>query len=401
MAGSHLTADPLPMQPRALPARSFSLQQILFRHERWLRARDYCGYDPHDGLNSPLLAALTGRSRVLGMAALQVVKRAPVNLRPLLGIRPEHNAKGMGLFLSAYSRLSLATGKPQYRERATWFAHWLEKNAIAGYAGAAWGYEFPWANRHFYAPRFTPNVVTTAFVGQALLEFHALTGERRWLQLAQSACEFIAGSLNRIAAGSSFAFSYTPLDRFCIHNANMLAAALLARVGALTEDAAYADLAERSMRYSLARQQADGSWLYGEEWYNRWIDSFHTGYSLLALQQFLRARPDNPGRAALQRGCAFYRRQFFTGDGRVRYYPNKDYPLDSHAFAHALIALQELGDEIPDAAELVEKVVPHALALFWSPEGYFYYRRNRFLVDKRPFMRWVQAWMFLALARLC
>ncbi|MDZ7267768.1 MAG: hypothetical protein ONB48_15895 [candidate division KSB1 bacterium] len=401
MVGSHLTVKPAPARGVRRAACLADLEKILQQHERWLIARDYCGYDPHDALSSPLLAAFTGRSRLLGMAALQLVKRTPVNLRPLLGIRPAHNAKGMGLFLSAYVRLYRATGRPQYRERAAGFAHWLQKNVIGGYAGAAWGYEFPWANRHFYAPRFTPNVVTTVFAAQALLEFHELTGEHCWLQLARSACDFIAGSLNRIADGRSFAFSYTPRDHFCIHNANMLAAALLAQVGALTGETAYADLAERSMRYSLARQQADGSWLYGEEWYNRWSDSFHTGYSLLALQQFLAARKDPLGREALQRGCAFYRRQFFTADGRVRYYPNKDYPLDSHAFAHALIALQDLGDEIPDAAELLQKVVPQALALFWSPEGFFYYRRHRFLVDKRPFLRWVQAWMFLALARLC
>ncbi len=398
MVKSHLTSAAVP--PPA-PWRTPALEEILQQHERWLKAHDYRGYDPHDGLKSPLLAALTGRSRVLGMAALQLVKRSPVNVRPVLGIRPAHNAKGMALFLSAYLHLYAASGKPQYRERATWFAHWLAKHVIPGYAGACWGYEFPWANRHFYAPRFTPNVVTTAFVGEALLGFYELTGESHWLELVRSACDFIAGSLNRISAAGNFAFSYTPLDRFCIHNANMLAAALLARVGALTREAVYADLAERSMRYSLARQQADGSWPYGEEWYNRWVDSFHTGYSLVALRQFIATRADHLGREALQRGCAFYWRQFFTDDGRVRYYPNKDYPLDSHAFAHALIALQELREEIPDAAELLEKVVPRALALFWSPEGFFYYRRHRFFTDKRPFMRWVQAWMFLALARLC
>lgn len=376
------------------------LEAVLATFESWLAAQDYRGYDPHDALNSPILEFLTGRSRVLGLVMLQLLKRSPVNLRPFFGIKPGCNAKGMGLFLEAYARLYAASGEQRYRQRAESFARWLDENSIRGYPGACWGYDFPWANRHFYAPRHTPNVVTTSFVGHALLEFYQLTHHARWLHLAKSACDFICRGLNRIPDGKTFSFSYTPLDEFCIHNANMLAAALLARVAALTNDAAYFELAESSMRYSLNRQQPEGAWLYGEAWHNRWIDSFHTGYSLVALKQFIDARQDGMGREALARGARFYRQNFFDADGRVKYYHNKIYPLESHAFAHALIALDELRDLIEDADELSRQVLQQCLRLFWDSSGFFYYRRQRFFTIKTSFMRWTQAWMFLGLTRV-
>lgn len=33
-------------------------------------------------------------------------------------------------------------------------------------------------------------------------------------------------------------------------------------------------------------------------------------------------------------------------------------------------------------------------------EGFFYYRKNKFYINKIPYMRWSQAWMMLALSNL-
>jgi len=35
-----------------------------------------------------------------------------------------------------------------------------------------------------------------------------------------------------------------------------------------------------------------------------------------------------------------------------------------------------------------------------SSEGYFYYQRHRFHTNRIPYMRWSQAWMMYALARV-
>ena len=55
---------------------------------RWGEERDWRGYDPYDALNSPLAPYLTLGTSFGRRALTQAVKRSPVNLRPLLRIRP-------------------------------------------------------------------------------------------------------------------------------------------------------------------------------------------------------------------------------------------------------------------------------------------------------------------------
>src|SRR5437016_5862655 len=76
------------------------------RIRAWGEARQWCGYDPYDGLASPLASALPGAlpRRLL----TQLVKLSPVNMRPLLGIRPARNQKAIGLVASSYARLAAA-----------------------------------------------------------------------------------------------------------------------------------------------------------------------------------------------------------------------------------------------------------------------------------------------------
>src|SRR2546428_5958651 len=63
------------------------------------------GFDPYDGLLSPIARLpVVGRSRSFRLALTQVVKRSPVNLRPVLGIKEGLNHKALALLLSAAAR---------------------------------------------------------------------------------------------------------------------------------------------------------------------------------------------------------------------------------------------------------------------------------------------------------
>ena len=74
------------------------------------RLRQYCeneqfkGWDPYDGLNSRVYRAipLLNRSAIWRLCVIQGFKRSPINLRPLMLVPKEHNAKGIGLFLKGY-----------------------------------------------------------------------------------------------------------------------------------------------------------------------------------------------------------------------------------------------------------------------------------------------------------
>jgi len=52
----------------------------------WMVGEGFRGWDPHDGLNSPLLKPLSRVHRWAGVAGLQAVKRSRLNLRPLFRV---------------------------------------------------------------------------------------------------------------------------------------------------------------------------------------------------------------------------------------------------------------------------------------------------------------------------
>jgi rhamnogalacturonyl hydrolase YesR len=376
-----------------------TLLNIMQQLEAWLERQGFQGWDPHDALNSPFLKRLAF-NRLAGVCLVQALKRSPVNFRPLLGVQKGVNPKGMGLFLSAYARRFQKTGDWRDSERIHFFADWLMKHASAGYSGLAWGYNFDWPNRSFYAPKGTPTIVNAAFIGFAFLDAYRATEEPRFLSCAESACAFILQDLRIAQRPTGKSSSYTPLDNACIYNANMLAAAFLAEVGAFTRRRELITEARDRMDFAVSRQHEDGSWFYGEERNQRWIDSFHTGYNLLALQKMLAVIPAPKYESALRKGYAFYLNHFFLDDGRVRYEANKIYPLDAHAFACAIICLRQLGALDESSETTLNRVIQSTLNLFWSGKGYFYARRGRFLTDRTPYMRWVQAWVFLALVEL-
>ena len=76
---------------------------MLAKLETYCRARDWAGFDPYDALNSELFARTPmADSRVARLALTQLLKRSPVNVRSLLGVRPQPDPKATALFVSAY-----------------------------------------------------------------------------------------------------------------------------------------------------------------------------------------------------------------------------------------------------------------------------------------------------------
>jgi hypothetical protein len=367
----------------------------------WMAERDYAGHDPHDFLASPLVRAATLGSRWGAVAWTQLGKRLPVQTRPLLGVPRLRNAKGIGLVLAAHVRLNTDSTSTSAVE----LVEWLDRAAERKYGGAGWGYPFPWANRDFMAPAGMPSSVATSFVGHALLDAADGLGLESAGALAGDAAPFLRGALQRIAGpDGTFCFSYTPLDRRAVHNANLLAASLLARLSRRTapDPGGTDDLAELSRaatRLTLAAQRPDGSWPYGVTGRDQWVDSFHTGYVLLALEEVGRHVEVDGLAAALERGVAYWRSAFFDGPA-VGFHARKPYPVDTHAVAQAILTFLGLRSRIPDALAEARRLAEWALAEVRDPAGFYYYQHHGRWRNRLPYMRWTQAWMLRALAEL-
>jgi hypothetical protein len=178
----------------------------------------------------------------------------------------------------------------------------------------------------------------------------------------------------------------------------LLGASLLARTGSIIDDGDLIEQALLSANYSISCQRDDGSWPYGEEANTSWIDSFHTGYNILALKVINEVCGEQTIKRAIDRAYSYYLTHFFLEDGTVKYYSNNPKPFDAHAFAHAILCLTEMANHPRTPPDLVDKVVHSMIDNFWSGNGYFFWQQRRGSNFHLPYLRWVQAWALLALA---
>jgi hypothetical protein len=307
----------------------------------------------------------------------------------------------MGLFLSGYIRRYRATGNVEDRDRIDFFANWLRENRCEGFREACWGYNFDWPNRSFFAPAGTPTIVNTVFVAQAFLDRHELLGEDADLAIACSACEFIVNRLERVVEFPGSCFAYTPLDRRKVHNANMLGASLLARVGRATGNRNLMELAREAALYTVARQKEDGSWPYGSGDSEGWIDNFHTGFVLVSLLEYIRDSEDLEFESNLECGYRYWKSAFFTSDGRPKFYANAVYPIDVHAVAQGVLTFLAFRWRDAEATTRALQLAEWGCEWMQDAAGCFHYQIGRYIRNRIPYIRWSQAWMFRALAESC
>jgi hypothetical protein len=367
----------------------------------YCQANDWAGYDPYDALNSEVLKRLPFLDfRLPRLVLTQVLKRSPFNVRPLLLIPQTQNPKALAISLIALLKLS-RLGLLDRKDLVEMIAEKLVALQSRNTPYWCWGYSFPWQTRTIVVPRGAPNLVCTSFVASALLDAYEQRQESRCLSMAVSAAEYILNELYWTEGSSVAGFSY-PLAslRVQIHNANLLGAALLCRVYKHTGEKKFLGPALRVARYSAAKQHEDGSWNYGEAPTQRWIDNFHTGYNLCALQSISRYAETTEFEPSIRRGFEFYRAHFFRDDGAVRYFHNRDYPVDIHCVSQSIITLLTLRDLDPDNVRLAHSVFRWAMNHMWDNKGFFYYRVLRSCTIRTSYMRWSQAWMLLAISTL-
>ena len=367
--------------------------------EGWLERRGWRAYEPHDGLSSPL-RRLLGQNRMALLAFKQLVMRAPWNMRPLLGISAGTSPEAMGFFVRGYLRLYRALGQAADRARAEVKLDWLAEHTERGYHGACWGNQFDYITRFFYLPKGMPIVVWTAHNAHAFLDAYEMLHRLKYLEVAKSAAEFIQRDLPQHADGDTVCISYVPCGDYPVHNANLLGASLLARVGAATGEAEMLRLARQAVAYTAKYQRPDGSWWYGEAPDLRWVDNFHTGYVLDCLLIYAQATGDHAFSEAMFKGLDYYVNTFFLPDGTPRYFSDRTYPIDVQCAAQSIETLNAFAAHRPELRAKAEQVARWTINNLQDPQGYFYFRKGTSLISKTPMLHWGQATMFSALASL-
>ncbi len=366
--------------------------------QEWVEGQGYRGYEPFDGLSS-WLRSLTF-STLLGDRLLQqLIRQSPLNLRPLLGVKPKDSTKGRGYMTSGYVLLYQLTKRQEYLDKAIECLKWLDKHKVERFPNHSWSNHFSFASRSGRYTHNDPIIVWTALIGHAYIDAFEVTRYEWLLQVADSACNWILG-LPREQTERGDCISYMAHLQSSIHNANMLGSGLLARTAKYTGSQECRRVARQAMEYSCSRQRLDGSWWYAETPEHHWIDNFHTGYNLDGLKHYADSTGDQSYRQSFEKGLTYYKANFFEPNGRPKYYHSRAYPIDIQCAAQAIDTLAFVSDEDPDSLALSRLVTAWTIRHMQDKQGYFYYRQYPLMMAKTPMLHWGQATMFRALAQL-
>ena len=377
-----------------------NVQSPLIKLLHYCASEDWAGYEPYDVLNSRLFEVPLLNSKLPRLVFTQALKRSPINVRSLLMVPKTQNPKALGLFLSGFVKLA-SIGVATEQDYIGQMIDRLIALRSQGVASWCWGYNFPWQTRTVLVPRWSANLVCTSFAANGLLDAYEHNHDSKLLEIAASSAEYLLNTLYWSDGKSVAGFGYPlPEVHNQVHNANLIAAALLCRVYKHTGNRSLMEPALNVARYSAAQQHTDGGWDYGEAGTQKWIDNFHTGFNLGALRSVTRSLGTDEFEPRIRRGFEFYRSKFFLEDGSVRYFHNNTYPIDTHCLAQSIITPLDLKDLDAGNLALAQSVFQWTMDHMWDERGFFYYRKLRLLKIRTSYMRWTQAWMFLALAML-
>jgi hypothetical protein len=381
--------------------QSSSLTQTIEALRTWIETREFAGYEPFDLLNSPFLSGAWARRALPAILLIQAGKRfAGLRLRQRLKIPPSRNPKALGLCLSAYC--DLAQAGYDVSAEAAWIKNELIRLRSPHEAEYCWGYDWDYVSlRGTRLPAFAPNCIASYFCGTAMMEMHRVFADSEALEIAESVARFLVTRLHRsFESNDAICFSYTPADNTQIYNSSALAAVVLARIGSLRQDQEYLSLAHKAMVFLQRGQLETGGWYYGRLRRQRWIDGFHTSYNVCALLDYQRITGDRTFQDTMLLGHRYYQTHFFTREGAPKYFHDRTFPIDIHACSQAILHFIAFSSIDPQALELARRTYRWTTRNMAASDGAFYYQRHRCWTNRAPYMRWGQAWMLRALAKL-
>ena len=401
------------LEPRTEKQKTHEVKQVSSEHYiqnacdrliAWIDGNGWEGYDPYDIQDYFIQKAKKGKV-VPPEKQNEILQKAniyPIKIREELGIEKKRNAKALGLLASARVRLYKVTNEKHHLEEAERLADWLLNNPSEGYENLCWGYPFDWQSVIFI-PKGTPSAVVSTVVGDGLWELYTVTRKETYLNACESVCRFITKSLRMDDMGDKgVCFSYTPIDDYHVHNANLFCGEFLARIGKEVENEEWLELAERTADYAISEQNKDGSIFYWGRIQNQYapnkLDHYHSGFEIRCLFKLVQHLKLDKIRSAYEKYLNFYLQNFFLPDGTPKITPQKPYPVNIHGAAESILALSMFSKEHGELFEMARRSLSWTINHMQMSEGWFgYLWAPQGRVDA-PLLRWGQAWMLRAFA---
>jgi hypothetical protein len=396
----------------------YTIQELVRKsiriNEEWMEKNGYKGYDPHDIKGLPLFIYFLKPGHGVLMKIIRkpffwAIDYFPQTMRKIFSVPKTINAKGMALFARANLNLYAVTKEDKYRERTLYCLNWLQQNSSKGYKNNSWGYPFDWQSGVF-TPAGTPASVVCYAVCDAFWHAWKILGDSKYLEVCIGICNFFIEDLNiDVINEKSICFSYTPLDHLHVHNANLMVAEILVRIGKATENKQFIEVGLKASNYALEEQQQNGSILYwgnDQQFYSPGsIDHYHTGFEIRCLFGIWKNTGIDSYRVSYERYYEFYLNNFlFQKNEKIlpKMTPTNLYPINIHSCAEAIILNSMLFNERNEPSKFIDKLTESIIMNVQEKDGSFIYMKRkigRFTIkDKSPYIRWGQAWMYFALS---
>ena len=389
------------------------IENSAIKLDYWIDKNGWAGYDPYDIKELPLVRKITkwGNenliAEILREGLFEFFLIFPVFSRKLLLVKPQINAKAMGLFAQSFLDLYRITKDRKYFDKANESIEWLDKNYSKNYPGKGWGYPFIWEAKKTI-PRNTPNGIVTTAVGSAYFAMYKQTGKKEYLDTCKDICVFLTHLPIDYINNDQLCFSYTPIFINHVHNLNLFVAEFLIRIGKETNNNEWVNLGIRAANYTIANQDEDGSFDYDgpPEKLRNFKDHYHTCFVLQQLYSIWKLTKEEKYFSSLEKCYNHYIHNFFDDNKIPKFTPERKYRIDIHSNAASLLCLSELSEHFPEGLDIARNVAEWTIDTLQDKDGYFYYGifKNRItgkpFVSKIPFMRWGQAWMLRGLSVL-
>lgn len=367
----------------------------------YLKKCAFSGWEYDDLLASPLVRFLACKQLPLQIVAVQVAKRSFINPRRILGVPKLKSTKGSGFMVKGFLRAWQASGDERWLVHVRELLAWLTENTSPGYSGCCWGNDFDFASRAGYFPKGLPTVVWSSHIQETFLLAYELLGNEEYKKTAVSVADFVADDLPRLSDESGICLAYAPTIVAPVHNANLLGAAALLRGCKISGNKEHFELARKAVNWSVSRQNADGSWFYGDRPILHWIDNYHTAYNLDCLCLAHETGGDEiVAWETVRRTYEFWRDHFFLADGRPKFYHGRLYPIDIQATAQAIESLAKYSVYDRQALEMAWRTALWAIANMQKKNGAFRYRIKKYWINNLEAIHWGQSTMLSALGHL-
>lgn len=367
--------------------------------DSWVTKRDWIGIDKYQ---KALYISNSKCKRI--SSRLATYAQSEMTMR-WIGIKPLINYKALGVFLQAYCVLYNTTKNEQYLDKAKKCADVLilGNNCNTGKGDWGWGHPFENQSRILF-PAYTPYAIIATQVGFGLLSLYRITNQEKYFQACKEICEHFLSDyyIDRTVCDNGICFSYSPIDKFHIHNANLSIGQFLSDVGVASNNKHYIKTAMQCANYALNEMDEHGSLNYwGKDQANGdQQDIYHCGYE---ARHLLRIGINCGYERAIQGALLRYNFMIHSFiDNGIPWRDKRKRLVDLHGCAEAIITSSEMNGYCEQAREIANVCTTWALKNARADDGHFYntvtYKGKEMFYDKSPYMRWIQSWMLLALA---